>query len=92
VTQNVNDLKIYIGRKGEVVATYSITELIAAIDKGIVQHGDQAWYKGLPDWLPVSEAIPPILPLVPGRGRSQAVRGDEAEESLTEGELPSLAS
>jgi len=86
----VNDLKIYIGRKGEVIATYSIAQLISAIDKGIVQHGDQAWYKGLSGWLPVSEAIPPILPLVPGR--TDAVGRAAAEESHAEGELPSLAS
>ena len=86
----MNDLKIYIGRNGEVIATYSVAQLLLAIEEGIVLHSDQAWYKGLADWMLVSEAIPPILPLVPGR--PPAVRGAMMEESHAEGELPSLAS
>ncbi len=86
----MNDLKIYIGRSGEVTATYSIAQLIEAIEEGTILHSDQAWYKGLPDWMPVSEAIPPILPLVPGRPTVASVR--VVEERRPEGELPSLAS
>ncbi len=86
----MNDLKIYIGRSGEVIATYSILALIEAIEEGLVSHSDQAWYKGLADWMAVSEAIPPILPFIPGRPLLN--RAVWMEESHAEGELPSLAS
>gem|GEM_PF-5454393 len=86
----MKDLRIYIGRSGEVLATYSTTNLIKAIEDGIVLHTDQAWYKGLPNWLPVNEAIPPLLPLVPGRSRLS--HSPYAEEIFAEGELPSMAS
>jgi hypothetical protein len=86
----VSDLKIYIGRKGKVVATYALAELILALEAERILHTDMAWYRGLSDWMPVSEAVPPILPLVPGR--PIPTTGQKAAEiSHTRGDLPSLA-
>lgn len=73
-------MEIYLLKGDQPQGPYSVENLQTMFSAGEISPADRAWHEGLPEWMPISDVIPDVVPVPPaGDARPSSSPKESAE-------------